>query len=290
MAAIGLLLFAPWLLRLAHNPGFHAFLGGQGQFFIVKTPPKFIAWYYWLFASPPTVVLAIAGMGVGIVRFTRPDRLMLIYTAGWIAALLLVGAYPREALALLPAVALWAARATIEIWTLARAVRLPRRFPTAMAAVCVAAVLIGQMVPLPHLLTISTLGYANAAAITNRYQAAGATLFVRTQPVAFLYLHRYPYYVATQSSIRELNANGADIYFMTDHTLTSHADLMDFFDLNRDRLQVVTRVPNQLYPETILLPATEEGLSHVDDPPVVFRFIIIWHATGALQYPATWSG
>jgi len=83
--------------------------------------------------------------------------------------------------------------------------------------------------------------------------------------------------------------NTPNVYFMTDHTLTSHPDLMDFFQLNQYRLHVIEKVPNQLYPETILLPATEYGLSHLDDPPEVFRYILIWHATGPLLYPSSWA-
>jgi 4-amino-4-deoxy-L-arabinose transferase-like glycosyltransferase len=290
MVALAIVMFTPWLVRLAHNPGLHAFLGGQSHFFAVKTPPEFIFQYYWLFTSPPTVVLAIAGIAVGIIRFTRADRLLLIYTAGWLIALSLFGAYPREALSLLPAVAIWVGRATLELWNLLRTLRKLPDIPAAgAAAACLAVVLLSQMIPLSHMLSLRTQGYADAAALTDRYQSSGGMLFVRTQPVAFLYLHRYPYYVATKSSIQALADNTPNVYFMTDHTLTSHPDLMDFFQLNKDRLHVIEKVPNQLYPETILLPATEYGLSHLDDPPVVFRYILIWHATGPLLYPSSWA-
>ena len=289
MVAIALLLFVPWLYKLAHNPGFTMFFGVQGNFFIVKTPPTFIVWYYWLFTSPPTVVLAGLGLLIGVLRFTRADRFMLIYTIGWCAAILLFGAYPREALTLLPAIAIWAGRAIVEIWTLIRRSRPSLRVPAAaIAAACVAAVLLSQLIPLSHLLSLNTKGYADATAITDKYQATGAALLVHTQPVEFLYLHNYPYHVARRSSLRALTTDTSNLYFMTDQTLTSDSDLMAFFELNRDRLQVVERVSNQLYPDSILLPATADRLTHLDDLPDAFRYITIWRATGPLLYPPGW--
>jgi 4-amino-4-deoxy-L-arabinose transferase-like glycosyltransferase len=289
MVAIALMLFAPWLNKLAHNPGFAVFFGVQGNFFIVKTPATFIVWYYWLFTSPATVVLAVVGLLVGVLRFTQADRFMLIYTLGWVAAILLFGAYPREALTLLPAIAIWAGRAIVEIWTLIRSSRPSLRVPAAaIAAACVAAVLLGQLIPLPHFLSLNTKGYAEATAITDKFQATGAALLIHTQPVAFLYLHNYPFHVARKSSLRALTTDTSNLYFMTDHTLTSDSDVMAFFELNRDRLQVVDRVPNELYPDTVLLPATADKLAHLDDPPDAFRYITIWKATAPLLYPPGW--
>ena len=289
MVAIAMLLFAPWLLKLEANPGFHAMFGLETGFSNYKTPPNFIFWYYWFFTSPPTVIFAVAGIAVGLVRFTRADRLMLVYTVGWFGAILLFDAYPREALSLLPAVAMWAGRAVVEAWRLAHA-WWPRHSRTAagISAACASVVLIGQFLPLPHLLSLRTLGYADAVAVTDKYQATGATLLVRTQPNAFLYLHQYPYYVARPSSIRDLSGKASAIYFMTDQTLLSHSDLMDFFTLNRDRLVVVDRVPNPLYPEVLLQPATDDRLAHLNDPPDAFRYITIWRATGPLLYPPSW--
>jgi 4-amino-4-deoxy-L-arabinose transferase-like glycosyltransferase len=289
MIAVAVLLFSPWLLKLNQSPGFQTFLGVHGHYFGAPTPPIFILWFFWVFTSPPTLLLALAGVAIGAVRFTRADRLMLIYTAGWFLAVILFDPYPRESLTLLPAVGIWAGRAVIELWKLlGSAGRTPRR-ATAVAAAFVAAMLLAQLVPLPAALSLRTQGYKDAAAVTDRYQASGGVLFVRCQTVELLYLRRYPHYVATQNSIRAFAPSASAVYFMTDQTLSSYPDLVDFFMVNQDHMQVLARVPNPLFRENLLQPATEDKLKGLDDPPDSFRFITIWRMTGPALYPSSWT-
>lgn len=292
IVGLATVLFLPFLIKVSHIPGWGPFFGhftAFGPHTLIKTSPKIIVWYLWLFTSPPTVLVAVAGIGVGLVRFTRADRLMLIFTAGWVTALLLFAPYPREALPLLPAVAIWAGRAIVEAWGLIAASK--PRWPfasTAAVAACGLAILSFQFVPLPHLLSLRTEGYADAGAIAARYQSSGSTIFVRVQSVAFLYLKDAYGLVPHTSMVRLLNEKGSTAVFMTDQTLGWYPQIQALFDLNRDRLVVVDKVPNPLYDEVLLQPATEEGLSHVHDPPDAYRFITFWRLNGPLLYPPSW--
>jgi Dolichyl-phosphate-mannose-protein mannosyltransferase len=289
MIVVAVLMFSPWIYKLNQNPGFHIFFASETRFAIQKAPPNFVVWYYWLFASPPTVLLAGIGIVVGLIRFTRADRLMLMYTAGWFAALMLFDAYPREALSVLPAVGIWAGRAVVEIWKLLRAYR--PRIPlaaTAAAAACVAAILIGQAVALSGLLSLRTLGYADAGAIATRYQSTGSTIVVRAQDSAFIYLKHAIVLQGIPPVVQVLNEKRSSVVFMTDETLGAYAPIKDFFTLNRDRLVVIARVPNPLYPEVLLQPATTDKLAHFSDVPDEYKYITFWRATAPLQYPPSW--
>jgi 4-amino-4-deoxy-L-arabinose transferase-like glycosyltransferase len=289
MIVVALLLFAPWFFKLAHVPGFDTFFAHQASFSTHKTPPLFIVWYYWLFTSPPTVLLAGAGIAIGLIRFTRADRLMLIYTAGWFAAIMTFDAYPREALSLLPAVAIWAGRAVVEVWRLVRASRPQQPFAAAAASIaCAAAILLGQVVTLPGILSLRTEGYADAGAIATRYQSTGSTIVVVAQDSAFLYLKHAIVLSPRPSVVQVLNEKSSTVVFMTDLTVGAYPPVKAFFALNRDRLLVIARVPNPLYPEVFLQPATADKLSHLDDPPEEYRYITFWRATAPLLYPPSW--
>jgi 4-amino-4-deoxy-L-arabinose transferase-like glycosyltransferase len=292
MFGLATALFLPFVLKVAKYPGWgfvFTYDASFGPHTLIKTSPKFILWYYWLFTSPPTVLVSVVGIAVGVVRFTRADRLMLIYTAGMFIAVMLFAPYPREALSLLPAVAIWAGRAIVEVWRVIRTSqpRLPIAAAGASAA-CLSAILLGQLVPLPHMLSLRTQGYADAGAIATRYQSTGTSIFVRTQEIALLYLKGQFPLRATPSVERLLNEKASSVVFMTDETLRWFPELQAFFDLNRDRLLVVDRVPNPVYAEVLLQPATEDGLSHLDDPPDADRYITFWRVTGPLLYPASW--
>ena len=292
MFGLAFALFLPFLIKIAINPGLGFIVtydASFGSHTLIKTSPKIILWYYWLWTSPPTVLVAAAGIVVGIVRFTRADRLMLIYTGGMFVALMLFAPYPREGLSLLPAVAIWAGRAVVEAWKLVRT-SVPR-VPLAAAAVsaaCALAILLGQFVPLPHMLSLRTKGYADAGVIAAKYQSAGTSIFARTQANASLYV-KIQYTLRPVASVeRLLDQKACTVVFMTDQTLTWYPELQAFFDLNRDHLVVVDKVPNPLYPEVLLQPATEAGLAHLDDPPDAFRYITFWRVTGPLLYPPSW--
>jgi 4-amino-4-deoxy-L-arabinose transferase-like glycosyltransferase len=289
MLVLALVIFAPWFLKLHHDPGLTVFLAHQQRFSTQKTPPNFIVWYYWLFTSPPTVLLAGVGIAVGLIRFTRADRFLLIYTAGWFAALMLFDAYPREALSLLPAVAIWAGRAVVEVWRLVRAWRpqMPRA-AVAAAIVCAAAILLGQALTLPGVLSIRTRGYADAAALAAKYQSKGDTILVRAQDSAFLYLSGGIVLRPVRPVSQILKQQSATVVIMTDLTLAGYPRVQAFFDLNRDRLEVIARVPNGLYPEVFLQPATTDKLSHLYDQPDAFKYITFWRATAPLLLPPDW--
>jgi 4-amino-4-deoxy-L-arabinose transferase-like glycosyltransferase len=293
MFAVAILLFAPWGLKLAHDPGFSVFFAHERAFSTQKTTAEFVVWYYWLFTSPPTVLMAGAGIAVGLLRFTRADRFMLLYTAGWFAALMTFDAYPREALSLLPAVAIWAGRAVVEAWSLVRGWRpqMPR-LAAGAAAACVSAIVLGQVVPLSGMLSLRTEGYADAGAIAARYQSSGITIIVCAQDSAYLYLTGDAIDLPASSPtsvVQLLKERAATVVFMTDQTREWYPDIKAFFALNRDRLVVIARVPNPLYPEVLLQPATADKLSHVEDPPEAYRYIIFWRPTAPLLYPPGWQ-
>lgn len=289
MIVVALLLFAPWVYKLDHVPGFAVFFAHNARFATQKTPPNFIVWYYWLFTSPLTVLFAGAGIAVGLVRFTRADRLMLIYTAGWFVAVMTFDAYPREALSLLPGVAIWAGRAVVEVWTMVRASRPHVPFAAAAAAAaCAIAILLGQVVTLPSILSLRTQGYADAGVIAARYQSTGSTLVVRAQDSAFLYLKDAIVFRATPAVIQVLDDEPSNVVFMTDLTVAAYPQISDFFALNRDHLQVIAKVPNPLFPEVLLQPATADKLSNLNDPPDEFKYITFWRATGPLLHPPSW--
>jgi 4-amino-4-deoxy-L-arabinose transferase-like glycosyltransferase len=290
IGALAIMLFVPFFLKVAHYPGWHFVLTYDSTFgahTVIKTPPTFILWYFWLFSSPPTVLLAFAGIAIGIVRFTRPDRFMLIYTAGWFVALMVFAPYPREGLSLMPAVAIWAARAIVQLWRLAQNVRLR---PVAMAAapICLIAIVIAQAVPLSHMLSLRTQGYADAGAAAARYQSGGDRIWTRTQAVASLYLHDEYFLDASPIVISLLSEQTTNVVLVTDQTLSWYPKIDEFFRLNRDRLRVIDRVPNPLYDEVFLQPATAYGLAHINDPPDAYRYITFWRVTAPLAFPADW--
>lgn len=289
MVVIALVIYAPWLYRLARNPGLDKLFGHQAGFFVDKTPPIFILWYYWLFTSPLTVILALAGIAVALIRFTRADRLLLIYTAGWVVAVILFGAYPREALSLLPAVAIWAGRAIVEAWKLVVAYR-PRwqLATTTVATACVLAIAIGQFLPLPHMLSLRTRGYADAGVIAARYQASGSTIIVRTQDVAYLYLRDDTILRNSPLVVQLLKDKGSGVVIITDQTMMWFVDIRAFFELNRDRLKVIDRVANPMYDELMLQPATYDKLANLANPPDEYRYITFWRVTAPLLYPPNW--
>ncbi|HEY2597930.1 MAG TPA: glycosyltransferase family 39 protein [Candidatus Dormibacteraeota bacterium] len=289
MAIVALLMFAPWFLKLHHDPGFGVFIAHQQRFATQKTPADFIVWYYWIWTSPPTVLLAALGVVVGLFRFTRADRFLLIYTAGWFVALMLFDAYPREALSLLPAVAIWAARAVVEVWKVLLGWRPKRRaIATAAAVVCAAAILLGQALALPGVLSIRTDGYANAGALATRYQAAGSDVLISAQHQVFLYVSNGILLRPSRQVVQLLKERPSTLVFMTDLTLVETPRVNAFFELNRDRLQVIARVPNGLYPEVYLQPATTAKLSRLNNQPAAFQYITFWRVTGPLLYPPDW--
>jgi 4-amino-4-deoxy-L-arabinose transferase-like glycosyltransferase len=291
---LAIFIFVPFLVKIGISPGFSTVFHHNSTNVansLGNTTPKIIVWFFWVFTSPATVVIAVAGIVVGVVRFTRADRLLLMYTAGWFVALMFFFPYPREALSLLPAVALWAGRAIVEIWQLVRTMRPRLPFSaTLAAAACGLAILIGQIVPLPQMLSLRTEGYADAGVIAARYQSTGSTIFIRTQAVALLYLKGVYELNPSPLVVRLLNEKASTVVFMTDQTLTwdSVATEKALFDLNRDRLLVIDRVPNPLYDDVLLQPATEDKLSHLDDPPDAYRYITFWRVTGPLLYPPSW--
>ena len=88
--------------------------------------------------------------------------------------------------------------------------------------------------------------------------------------------------------VQLLNAKASNEVIITDQTIGWFVPISDFFTLNRDRMTVVNRVPNPMYDEVLLQPATVDKLSHLDDPPDVYRFITFWRVTGPLLYPPSW--
>ena len=289
LVVVALLMFSPWVWRLHDNPGFTAFFAHQQAFTTQKTTPQFIVWYYWLFTSPPTVLLAGAGIVVGLVRFTRADRFLLVYTAGWCAALMLFDAYPREALSLLPAVAIWAGRAIVEVWRLIRGWRPGTAFVAAAVAIaCVAAVFIGQALTLPGVLSLRTQGYADAGALANMYQSTGDTVLIGAQDSALLYVKHGVIFRPTRLVVQRLKDQPSSVVFMTDLTFGLNPTVQAFFALNSDRLLAIARVPNPLYPEVYLQPATTYKLSHLGDQPEAFKYITFWRAKAPLLFPPGW--
>ena len=85
-----------------------------------------------------------------------------------------------------------------------------------------------------------------------------------------------------------LKERPTSVVFMTDLTLAEYPLDQSFFDWNQDRLRIITRVPNGLYPEVFLQPATTYKLAHLNDPPESSRYITFWQATGPLLFPPDW--
>lgn len=289
MFAIAIGMFLPFLVKVARYPGLHTVLSHNTSFganTLIKTSPETIAIYLWLFTSPLTLALALVGMAVAIRRFAAADRLMLLFTAGWFLALLLFPPYPREALSLLPAAAIWTGRAVIEVPNLVN--RLRPQLPSAAAMGALAALTVAlQLLPLPRLLSLQTQGYEQAGMVAAAYQAQGGYVFTRTQAVASLYLHD-EYFLDPSPIVVTLLRQRSPVYFMTDQTLSWYPAIDDLVTLNRDRLQVVDRVPNPLYDEVLLQPATMDRLTHLHDPPDDYRYITFWRVTQPLQFPPSW--
>lgn len=293
LVGIAIALFAPFLIKLAVWPGLQIVLTHNEANVVgssvIKTPPTYLFQYFWLFTSAPTVLLALAGILAGVIRFTQADRFLLLCTAGWIVAIMLFPPYPREALSLLPPVAIWAGRAVLELYSWARG-RSPRfgLLAGAAASLCVAAMLVGDAIPTAHALSLRTVGYKQAGAVAARYQANGDDVFVRTQPVALLYVKTEYSLYPTPGVEQALNEKGTRAVLMTDQTVSWYQLTEQFFQLNRDHLQVLQRIPNPMYDEVLLQPATSDRLAHLGDPPVDYRYITFWRVTGPLAFPPQW--
>jgi 4-amino-4-deoxy-L-arabinose transferase-like glycosyltransferase len=298
--AIGIaaLMFMPFVLKLAHYPGLGAVLahsaeGATTLSSFIRTPPSTIVWYFWTFTSPPVVLMACVGIAVGLLRFTRGDRFMLVYTAGWFAALTLFLPIPRESLSLLPAVAIWAARGAFELWSVASRARIgiPRFALVAVGGVCLAGVLLLQLNQLPQLLSMRTEGYADAATVAAQLQSDGGTLFVRVQACALLYLDSgYVSLDDNATTARLLADKGSRAYLMTDQMLSWDPILERFFTLNRSHLDVIARIRNPLYPEVLLQPGpgSYDRLWVLSNPPDYYRYITFWRVSGLLTFPPDW--
>ena len=290
LVGIAVAAFAPFLYRIARNPGLATVLSHHQANVtrtLVETSPAYLPQYFWDFTSAPTVLLAAAGIVIGMLRFTQADRLLLLYTAGWLVALLLFPPYPREALSLLPAVAIWTGRAVVEAYGLVTR-NAPGRLAFAIAGVCVAAILVGQAIPTGRTLSLSTLGYQQAGSVAAGYQSVGDIVFTRTQAVASLYLND-EYFMDSSPTVEQiLNQRGDRVVFMTDQTLAWYPQIDQFFQRNQDHLRVANRIPNPLYDEVLLQPTTQERLNTLSNPPDDYRYITFWRVTGPLTYPSTW--
>ena len=294
---IAVALFTPFLLKVAHDPGLGTMLAHNSEAAtwssLIRTPPFTIAWYFWVFTSPPVVVMAGGGLVVGLLRFTRADRFMLVYTAGWFVALMLFLPLPREALSLLPAVAIWAARGAMELWSVASRARIgiPRFALVGLGGVCLAGAIVLQLSQLPQLLSLRTEGYADAATFAAQLQSEGGTVFVRAQSSALLYLGSdYVSLDDNAATAQLLVDKGPNAYVMTDQTLSWDPVLQQFFSLNRDRLAVVEKIRNPLYPEVLLqpTPGSSDRLWVLSNPPEYYLYITFWRVTGPLTFPPDW--
>ena len=292
---IAVALFTPFLLKVAHDPGLSAMLAhnseAAGWSSLIRTPPFTIVWYFWVFTSPPVVLMAGVGLVVGLLRFTRADRFMLVYTAGWFCAVMLFLPIPREALSLLPAVAIWAARGVVELWSIASRARpaVPRFALVAVGGVCLVGAIVFQLSQLPQLLSLRTEGYADAATVAAQLQSDGGTVFVRAQACALLYLESgYVWLDDNAVTARLLADKGSSAYLMTDQMVSWDPMLERFFALNKDHLAVIEKVRNPMYPELFLQSATPDRFSYVTNPPDYYRYITFWRVTATLTFPPDW--
>lgn len=290
--AIATLLFAPFLVRIAISPGLPTVLVHHESnigYSLIKTPPIYILEYFWLFTSPAVLLLALLGIGFGATRFTLADRFLMLYTAGWVVAVMLFPPFPREALGLLPAAAIWAGRGITELGRLAVRYRSGLRSLAMLGALmAMAVVVVSDLPPTVNTLSIDTRGYEHAGAVARQYEAAGDRVFVHTQAVALLYIDDPHELEATLETEQLLTQPGARPVLMTDQTVSWHPNITAFFDLNRDHLTVLDRIPNGMYDEVLLQPATDDRLAQLSDPPDYYRYITFWQVSGPLRFPDSW--
>jgi 4-amino-4-deoxy-L-arabinose transferase-like glycosyltransferase len=249
----------------------------------IVTSPELIVGYFLAWISLPALAFSIVGLSVAVRQRTTADCFLGLLGASYFAAVLFYTSYPRLALPLFPVIFLFASRGLV--WTSDLLGRLPigstvqrRRL---IAVVLASLLLIAEAGRLPRVLRLETLGYANAAKRVSELKR-NAAVYEHTQPDLTLYTKAATPIDCSPEVISSLETPGPKA-ILIDQTASWGTAFSDFLRVNSDRLATEGKIPNPLYDEVILQPATLEGLRTRLDPPDRYRNIVILASNGPLD-------
>jgi hypothetical protein len=294
MQLVAIALYTPWLLHVQAVVGLRAletqisaYSVSQGP--LVKTPPDILLGYLALFTSTPVMWLAGAGAVVSVLRHRAEDRLLLIYTAGLVALLMLYVAYPHLGYPLIYPIAIWAGVGVDALARLGAATSRRPQWAVALAAVLALALAASELPRDPAVVTANTLGYAQAGELVNQLHDQ-APVLTAIQANGQLYIDGAVNYSLDGSQlVADVLARPGRKYIIVDQTVSWDARNAQFMDDNRNRLNLVERIPNPMYDEVFMEPAYANKFAQVDAQPDVFRYIYVYSTDAALTIPDNWK-
>lgn len=292
IAAVAIATFIPFLVAVQYFVGLHqlyalviGYSGGAGS--PIKTSPQLIADYYTSFGSAALLAGSFAGVALALARRRPGDIMLAIAFLSFAALVMLYTPYPRLALPLVPLSALLAS-AAID-WAAGAAARLRPIAGVAVGLTLGALVLVPEAAVLPSLLAERPTGYRDAAAFIDA-SSSGALVFTHLQQNILLYTSRGIDLRPGEATAQRINDSSEPVYFVTDQTWDWDSRSTDFFVANRDRLEVVRKITNEMYPEVLLQPASVAKLPYLENPPNDLRYITVYRLTLPATIPDSWRG
>lgn len=274
---VGVGLFIPWVLFVAARSGTEQLIrqpAGYTAFAtkgLVATSPTLILAYFLRWTSPAFVILALIGASLALARRRLPDGLLLAYLSIYGLGVTMYLSYPRLALPLLPALALFAANGLEAL--LKGSGRKTLKVAILVVASLTALDLLESSV---SLLRVRTDGYRQAAQFVETVPED--ELVFQKMQITFDFYTRRPWPLMDDPKTREMLTRPGVKYFIVDQTLTWEAFPAKLFERNRDRLRLLARVPNPTYEIVYLQPASLEKMKHLEngDIPDEYRHIFVY--------------
>jgi len=290
IGAIALAVFVPFMFYVGRVAGFVAFYQQFVGLSAAGTPaPRgsllVIERYFSAFGAAPLLAAALGGAAFGLVRRRPGDLLLVVTLVSFTVMLFLYASFPRLALPLIPICALLAA-SFVDAIAAASARLQPRLGEVTGVLLCVVIVLTELATTLP-ILGEQTTGYRQAGAFIDA-RSSGALIYTRLQPNILLYTQHGIELIPNDATARAINESQVPVYFVTDQTWDFQPAVAAFFETNQKRLEVVAHIPNPMYPEVLLQPATLARLDSLANPPDDYRYITVYRLTGPATIPASW--
>ena len=269
--------------------GLSAFAPGG---FRLRTTPELAVGFLTTWISPLVLGCAALGAAIALLRRRSGDLLLLIWLAGYGAAMLLYVPFPRLLLPLLPAVFLLAGRAMGQVVAAVRGgtAESPRRHAaTLVAAGLIVVTVSAEAIRLPRILRMQTTGYALSAREGLRLALARrAELWWRIQPEPLFALYANDTNAGQEldeaATHREEWRTAVPRVFVVDHSVSEwHGGVAAFLEKNRAKLRLLARFPNPTYDEHYLQMATIEDLRTLAERIAAARPIEVYESTEALE-------
>lgn len=281
---VGVSLFIPWVLFVATRSGTEQLVSQPVGYTalatggLVATPPTLILAYFLRWTSPAFTILTLIGVSFALTRRRLSDGLLLAYLSIYGLGVTVYLSYPRLALPLLPALALFAANGVKVLLKGSR--REIFKIAILVVASLTALDLLRSSAPL---LQVRTDGYRQAARLVEA-APKDKLIFQKMQNNFNFYTIR-PWPLRDDPKTREALSRPGVKYFIVDQTLTWEAFPAKLFERNRDRLRLLAKVPDPTYEVVYLQPASWEKMKRLDDIPEEYRYIFIYVTDQPLIVP-----